>query len=245
MAQLSVEIAEDARTHATPTLYNNLVKDIKEIFPWKVVLDTWTYSSDFVLQVGNPDLYKVGQKMRWTYSETPMWRYGIVARKVSDLIYVIPVGSSIGDYKFISPGTIYQLNVCNQQSPDDWPSSMPIVLPSAALSAGTMTIASVSLIYGGMVHLGNIVQLSANFTFTTSGTATDAIGLKLKDYFNIYPSRLFFIDLMYRDGGNWVRGYAYSSLIDSSQIYFKKADLTNWGIGASRQIEFSAMIPLT
>jgi hypothetical protein len=124
MAQTSALIPTDQRTQATPTLYNNLVNDLTELYSNWVELP----SADWVASVtSSPDRHSIttdtpfptGTRLR--YKQGGGYKYAVVIRSQPDIATPAMLLGRTDDYILEDAVTITDAAVCFTDAPDDWP----------------------------------------------------------------------------------------------------------------------------
>jgi len=119
MAQTSFTIPTTDRTQVTPTLYNNLVNDITDLYNratgWiEITDDAWAYASATTITADDIRFYPIGTKIR--YKQGGAYKYGVVTLGSSTLL---TIGKS-GDYT-LANAAITDIAVSFSISPAGWP----------------------------------------------------------------------------------------------------------------------------
>jgi len=249
MAQSSVTIATNARTQATPTLYNNLVNDVTELYSgeysvfkdgWIDVSDTWTYVAAQWVEVGDASLYRPGYRVRW--KQGAGYKYGWI-EQVGDFggpptFPSVFIGLNT-DYTFAN-SAITDIQISPYSSPADFPHIFETIATVGA--DAPMTVSSLVKVYAYVQPLnGRTFRYSARLTFTIGGTPGPNV------FFNI-PSGsavdltaiMGQVSALYKDGGNWTAGIGVNTA-NLSSVIINKNDGGNWTTGTLREIEMSGI----
>jgi len=253
MAQSSVTIATTARTQATPTLYNNLVNDVTELYSgdyetfkdgWIDVSDTWTYVDAQLVQVGDTSLYRPGFRVRW--KQGAGYKYGWIT-EVGDfgvpLAFPAVVIGQNSDYTFAN-SAITDIQISPHSSPVDFPH---IFETFAVLgSTAPMAISDQVKIYAYYQPLnGRTIRYSARLTFTIGGTPGADMFFNIPTYFvagSAYDitGKMGQVSAIYKDGGNWTAGIGVNTT-EKNAVIINKNDGGNWTAGTLREIEISGI----
>jgi len=237
MAQSSATIPTDQRTQATPTLYNNLVNDLTELYAgqydtfahdWIEVDDNWSYNTTSLISHDNTFPY---------YRSTPFkirWKQG-------------------GDYEYSVARFATGTNVSKMPGWENWPTNAPIT--DTAISFGvsplgwprffTRTFATSQLVsvsplsettlstsltqYNHIINYN--MQLRADFDFDVTNAGTTLIFSTI----DLIKSLISFSGY-YHDGDSAVWNPLITTFLDTGSFTVFPANGAGFTVGAGRKI---------
>jgi hypothetical protein len=241
MAQTSSTIPELGRTQATPTLYNNVVDDITELYGlagssgWAVTSDTWTYASAATFTVAGDQtaLFRKGTKIRLT--QTTVKYFYVTASSYSDPNTTVTITGGT-DYT-LANAAITDPATSHIENPEGFPQWFNYT-PTAA-GGGSMTVTALSITSAKFSVQGRTVNVTVNATFTTGGTANPnvSVTLPVESLLSAVPGG----GALVVDGGGALTGRASIASGTPDSLTVARYDGANWSLGTARQARFTIL----
>jgi hypothetical protein len=240
MAQTSSTIPELGRTQATPTLYNNVVNDITELYSiaggsgWLSYSGDWTYASASTFTVAGDQtaLFRKGTKIRLT--QTTVKYFYVTASSYSDPNTTVTI--TAGDSFTLANAAITDPAVSYIENPEGFPQWFNYT--PTVTGSGSMTISSLVINEARFAIQGRTVNVTARATFTLGGTASSTVSLTL-------PVESLIANV---PGGGGVAGdgtNVTARLIISAgspdTIGVARYDGANWSLGTARNARFTIL----
>jgi hypothetical protein len=263
MSQLSVEIPEDERTQATPTLYNRLVKDVTELYAgtddvnfkgWIEYGAEGTRNDDHSFDTAaDPTLFfRRGDKIRWKKGGAGSYLYGLVYRFdiVNNRVFLIPNTA----YTIIAGDPLTDIAISRIVNPEIGADAGGFFAFASDVAAVTNpTISNVSVIHANFYPIASgglsplMLQADVKAEFEASGTAGNRIYAKLPAYF---PSLSMREELMGHGfltvGGvrEVVHVFLFGIGADRQWVAIERLDKSNFSLAAGQIIEFTITYPV-
>jgi hypothetical protein len=203
---------------------------------WIPQTDTWTYASATSFTVSG-DLTTVFQKgTRLRYKQSGAWKYATVASSSHSAGTTTVTVIENDDYSVANAAITdgwYSYAVC----PQGWP--VWFNYSPTYNSGSTMSFTVTNELYAKFCPLGgNALQVDVSCVGTTAGTATNS--LYASHPVNVNPATYPPCPANTSDGGATLIGYGFISSV-SGDLYVRKYDASNFGLGITRFILIQAV----
>jgi len=198
--------------------------------PLVTFLSSFTISGDYSADAD----YQQGVKIKCTNNSTVV--YGVIGRNavVSSVTYITLVGTN--DY-LLTNAAITLPYVSKIANPDDFPDDFSFTPGSyTATGTGTPTFTPTTLTSAIWLPVAKTIRCLVMVTGTTGGTTVTAVNITLP-----FPSASNIKSVPVAAFGTSTPVSVGAGAITTSQAVVRKSDVSDMGIGASRQVRWDGM----
>jgi hypothetical protein len=230
MAQTSATIPLDERTLATPTLYNNPVNDLTELYNGWIALGlTATYASatSFTVAADVTPFIRVGSKILLTQTTAKYFYVTAVSYSAPDTTVTVTGGTdfTLANAAITAP---FYSNIATPQGFPHWFSYTPTFTAS-----GSMTIGALSIGYAKFCIIGRALTVQVQATFTTGGTASTTVNYTLPVTAEDTSANLGGWGMLFDPAAV---GAANNIAGSGTLLANRRYDNANWSLGTGRQV---------